>query len=216
MREPTPTPLSASSSRSALPSCSTPLFDAQYAQAAEEPALPRADACVGPRQHPRRGALEDREVRHLRLDLGDELGGRGAGPDHGHPPAGEVEVVVPARRMDSRPELEVLGTPLEVAPRSPAASSSGPSSRGWARTTAGRNARPRRKRTPDSCCRARCRRRHPRARGSAAPDDGDARLHPSIDRSCEAFTVSQSPPHRRLTRATAGGTVPAWPVPGRW
>ena len=45
-------------------------------------------------------ALVHVEVTHLGLDGRHDLDGRGAGPDDGHPPAGEVDVVVPLRGVE--------------------------------------------------------------------------------------------------------------------
>ena len=58
------------------------------------------DVAVGLGQHPRRGALEQRQRRHLRLDLRHELDRAGPGADHGDAPAAQVEIVVPARRVE--------------------------------------------------------------------------------------------------------------------
>ena len=44
---------------------------------------------------------------HVRLDLGDELDGGGAGADHGHALAGQVVVVVPLGGVE-RLALEAL------------------------------------------------------------------------------------------------------------
>jgi hypothetical protein len=49
---------------------------------------------------PRRRALEDVQLGHARLDLGNELDGGGAGADHGHALTGEVVVVVPLRGVE--------------------------------------------------------------------------------------------------------------------
>ena len=61
------------------------------------------DAVVA-RDDPRRGALVDVEVatgsRQGLLELGDDLDRRSAGADHRHPLAGQVDVVVPARRVE--------------------------------------------------------------------------------------------------------------------
>ena len=70
-------------------------------------ALERAVGAVVAGDHPRRGALVDVEVAGDLLQLGHDLDRRGAGADHGDPLAGQVDVVVPARRVEEL-ALEVL------------------------------------------------------------------------------------------------------------
>ncbi len=55
------------------------------------------------RQAPGRAALEHREVRGLGRDLRHELIGRGAGADHRHALAAQVDVVTPFCGMERRP-----------------------------------------------------------------------------------------------------------------
>ena len=54
--------------------------------------------------------LEDVQLAHARLDLGDELDGGGAGADHGHALAGQVVLVVPLRGVEGG-ALEGLQAP---------------------------------------------------------------------------------------------------------
>ena len=54
---------------------------------------------VGLGQHVRGAALVDVDVGGHLGDLGHELDGAGPGADHGHPPAGQVDLVVPAGRV---------------------------------------------------------------------------------------------------------------------
>ncbi|ESU48605.1 hypothetical protein P376_3422 [Streptomyces sp. HCCB10043] len=61
-----------------------------------ECALGLADGAVHARHDPGRGALEERELRGLRLYRGDDLDRGGAGADHRDALAGQVVVVVPA------------------------------------------------------------------------------------------------------------------------
>lgn len=61
-----------------------------------QPPLQLGDLAVATGKHPRRGALEDRQLADPGLDRRDDLGGGGAGADHRHALAGQVEVVVPA------------------------------------------------------------------------------------------------------------------------
>ena len=56
---------------------------------------------------PRRRALEDQQLVDRGGDLGNELHGAGAGPDHGHPLAPEIHIVAPAGRVE-RNALERL------------------------------------------------------------------------------------------------------------
>src|SRR5581483_9433138 len=68
-----------------------------------EASLPaRRNPGVGARQDPWRGALEQMELADVRLDLGHELNGRGAGSNHRHLAACEVVVMIPARGMENR------------------------------------------------------------------------------------------------------------------
>src|SRR5690606_27567550 len=55
---------------------------------------------VHARQQPRRRALVDIQVRDLARDGGHDLDRRGAGADHRHPLAGQIRLVVPARRVE--------------------------------------------------------------------------------------------------------------------
>ncbi len=64
---------------------------------------PSRVATVAPRQHPVSRALEDRQPRRLRGDLGDELHRARAGPDDRHALARQRIVVVPTRRMEAVP-----------------------------------------------------------------------------------------------------------------
>jgi hypothetical protein len=67
---------------------------------AEQAALAAAQVAVVAGDDPRRGALVDVDVAGDGLDLGHELDGRGAGPDHGDALAGEVVGVVPGRGVE--------------------------------------------------------------------------------------------------------------------
>ena len=63
---------------------------------------PPADRVLRLRHDPRRGALEHVQLGDLRLQLGDQLDGGGAGTHHGDPPAGEIGRVVPAGGVEHR------------------------------------------------------------------------------------------------------------------
>src|SRR5439155_1661192 len=76
---------------------------------AVQPALEPRDRATRVRGDPRRGALEDVQPLDLRLDRGHVLDRRRARADRGDALAGEVVVVVPARRVE--------GGPLEGAAR---------------------------------------------------------------------------------------------------
>ena len=55
---------------------------------------------VGPRHHPRGGALVELQRRDVLDDLGHDLDGAGAGADHRDALAGEVDAVVPLRGVE--------------------------------------------------------------------------------------------------------------------
>src|SRR5581483_2273275 len=76
------------------------LLDAR--EVPESPLLGGPERPLPPGEDPRRRPLEDRQVPDPRLDLRDELDGRGAGADDGHPLAGEVVVVAPAGGVEHR------------------------------------------------------------------------------------------------------------------
>jgi hypothetical protein len=64
------------------------------------------------RHHPRRRALEEGEALDLGLDVRHRLDRGGAGADHGDPAAGQVVIVVPARRVEG-----LAGEVLEAGQR---------------------------------------------------------------------------------------------------
>ena len=116
--------------------------------------------------------------------------------------------VVPGRRphlvteAEVRHHAEVVARTAAGSARSPLPRVAGASSRGWARRRASRGATRRRRRSPDTCCRARCRRRRPRARG---------RRSPSIP-SCRRRIAAPSPPKPLPTMATCAGTDAGFPM----
>src|SRR5690606_26591654 len=61
------------------------------------PAHASGNGPVETRHHPCGRALEKSELFHARLDRRDELNRRGACSDDGHPPAGKLMGMVPAR-----------------------------------------------------------------------------------------------------------------------
>ena len=61
---------------------------------------PLADSAVGAWDHPRRRSLKEGEVRYLGLDRRYYLNRRRARPDDGDALPGEVEIVVPPRRVE--------------------------------------------------------------------------------------------------------------------
>ncbi len=79
-------------------------------QVLERPADPGADGVVivGVREHPLRGALEDREVFDAIGDRRGDLEAARTGPDHGDALSGQVEVVVPPCGVERRPAEGVL------------------------------------------------------------------------------------------------------------
>ena len=74
----------------------------QQGDGAQQPPLGAGDVPVQPRQHPAGGALEDGHRGDPGLDGGHDLDGGGAGADDRDPLAGQVGVVVPARRVADR------------------------------------------------------------------------------------------------------------------
>ena len=72
----------------------------QRREAGVDRPLAVAEAAIGPRQQPRRCALEQRQVPDDRRDRGDDLDGARPRADHGHPLAAEIVGVVPPRRVE--------------------------------------------------------------------------------------------------------------------
>ncbi len=74
-----------------------------------EPPLPVRDALVvvGRRGQPVRRPLEDEQLGGLLGDDGDELRGARPRADHPHPPAAQIDVVVPPGRVEGRPGKRV-------------------------------------------------------------------------------------------------------------
>ena len=73
-------------------------------QVAVEPGHRRGDrlVVVGRRAHPRRGPLEHEQLPDVGGDLRDELHRAGTGADHRDPAPGEVDRLVPPRRVEGR------------------------------------------------------------------------------------------------------------------
>jgi hypothetical protein len=69
-------------------------------QVLEQPVLPAPVGRVGLRHDVRRRALEDCDVLRVLAQLGHELDRAGPGPDDGDALAGQLDVVVPARRVE--------------------------------------------------------------------------------------------------------------------
>ena len=74
--------------------------------------MDRGVGAVEARQHPVGAALEHHQTLHPRRDLGDELDRAGGVADHGDGAAGEIEIVVPARRVEA-----LAAEPLEPPDR---------------------------------------------------------------------------------------------------